>query len=308
MKRIIIIILYIISYVLSLESCGREERKLITDRAGYEVLVPAQIEKIISTAPATTEIIAALGLGDKIIATDRYSKDLPGISSNLQELDFLYPDTETIINLNPDIIVANGINKHGTGGDPFLIIKENGIPVVYVPMSNSIEDIYKDIQFIAGMLRKSSEGEAIVNSMKNQIAEISETGKTIKNKKKVYFEIAPPPQIVALGGGTYMNEMIELIGAVNIFGKERGILFPSEESIIMRNPDVILTNIYYLIDDPVAELRVRPGFESVTAVKNNDIYLIDANSSSRPTQNIIKALKEMALDVYPEYYARTEAK
>jgi len=300
------VLLFVI--IAALAACGKEGRELITDRAGHQALIPVNISRIISTAPATTEIIAALGLGNEIIASDKYSKDVPGINPNLPELDFLNPDTETILKLAPDIIVANSINKLGAGGNPFAIIEENGIPVVYVPMSNSIDGIYKDIQFIADMLHKSAEGKAIVDNMKKQIDAIGAVGATIKDKKKVYFEIAPPPQIAALGGNTYLNEMIELIGAENIFGKEKGILFPNDESIIMRNPDVILTNIYYLIADPVAELKARPGFGAINAVKNNEIFLIDADSSSRPTQNIIKALKQMAVDVYPEYYKFPEAK
>ena len=87
----------------------------------------------------------------------------------------------------------------------------------------------------------------------------------------------------------------------NIFKDENSWLAPTEESIIERNPDVILTNVDY-IDNPIQEIKSRPGWENINAVKNNQVYLIDKNSSSRPSQHIIKALNEMAKAIYPNVY------
>ena len=82
---------------------------------------------------------------------------------------------------------------------------------------------------------------------------------------------------------------------------ENAWLAPSAESIIDKNPDVILTNVDY-IDNPIDEIKTRDGFENINAVKNNQIYLIDKNSSSRPSSHIIKALNEMAKAIYPDVY------
>ena len=76
---------------------------------------------------------------------------------------------------------------------------------------------------------------------------------------------------------------------------------PSEESVIDANPDVILTNVNY-VENPTKEIMSRGGWDNITAVKEKAVYSIDANSSSRPTQNIIKALKEMAKAVYPDEF------
>ena len=95
--------------------------------------------------------------------------------------------------------------------------------------------------------------------------------------------------------------MIEIVGAENIFKDEKGWTSPSAESVIDRNPDVILTNVNY-IDNPVEEIKSREGCQNITAVKDNQVYLIDKNSSSRPSQHIIKALNEMAKAIYPDVY------
>jgi iron complex transport system substrate-binding protein len=95
--------------------------------------------------------------------------------------------------------------------------------------------------------------------------------------------------------------MISTIGAVNIFGNEDWLVMPGAEAIITRNPDVILTNVNY-IDDPIGEIKSRPGFEHINAVINNRIYQIDADSSVRPSPRIVLALRQMAQAVYSEQY------
>ena len=99
--------------------------------------------------------------------------------------------------------------------------------------------------------------------------------------------------------------MIETIGAENIFKDEKSWISPSAESIIDPNPDVILVNTpgtnaagKTAVEDVVS----RDGWDSITAVKEDKVFTVDKNSSSRSSQNIIKALKEMANYVYPELY------
>jgi iron complex transport system substrate-binding protein len=93
--------------------------------------------------------------------------------------------------------------------------------------------------------------------------------------------------------------MISVIGAVNIFANDNWLVSPGAESIIERNPDVILTNVSY-IDDPIGEIKRRPGFNHINAVINNRVYQIDTDSSVRPSTRIILALRQMSQSVYPE--------
>jgi iron complex transport system substrate-binding protein len=283
-------------------SCGGKNVEKITDRGGNTIVVPQKKDRIISAMPSNTEILVDLGLADRLVAVDKYSKDIEGVDAALPALDIMYPDVEFIVSLNPDIIIAHGMSHVGAGDDPFAALRSAGISVIYLSMSNSIEGIYGDIAFLANLFDMPERGEAIIANMKADIEKIAAVGKTIQNKKTVYFEINPAPSITSFGRDTYLNEMIELTGAVNIFANEKGILFPTLEEILMRNPDVMMTNVNF-INDAIGNLVSRPGFEYVNAVKNGAVFYIDANSSSRPTNHIIKALDEMARDIYPEYYA-----
>lgn len=285
--------------VAFLAGCGNKDVTL-TDREGNEFKAPKKIERIISTAPSNTEVLVGLGLADKLVAVDKYSEGIEGISEDLTKINFRNPDAESIIALNPDIIIASGHNKSGDE-DPFKAVKEAGISVAYIPTSTSIDGIYGDIEFIASLTNTKSKGTEMINDMKKEIEAVKKIGDSIEDKKTVYFEIASGSKLSSFGSGTFLNEMIDIIGAKNIFADENGWISPSEEVVVTANPQVILTNQTYL-DDPIGTIATRAGWEGVAAVKNNNIYVIDNNTSSRSSQNVIKALKEMAKAVYPDKY------
>ena len=281
--------------------CGNTE-KTMTDREGNEFTLPNKVEKIISTAPSNTEVLVELGLADKLVAIDKYSADVEGVNTDLPQIDFRNPDAETLISLEPDIIIASGHNKVGDE-DPFQLVKEAGIPVVYIPSSYSIDGIYGDIEFIAEITGTEKQGTEIIENMKKEVEAIREIGDKITDKKKVYFEIGSTPSLYSFGKDTFLNEMIQIIGAENIFANEDSWISPTAESVIDANPDVILTNVPDTDGvSAVDEIKSREGWDSITAVKEGQKYSIDNNSSSRPSQNVIKALKEMAKAIYPDEY------
>ena len=281
--------------------CGNTT-KTMTDREGNEFTLPKKVEKIISTAPSNTEVLVELGLSDKLVAIDKYSADVEGVNTDLPQIDFRNPDAETLISLEPDIIIASGHNKVGDE-DPFQLVKEAGIPVVYIPSSYSIDGIYGDIEFIAEITGTEKQGTEIIENMKKEVEAIREIGDKITDKKKVYFEIGSTPSLYSFGKDTFLNEMIQIIGAENIFANEDSWISPTPESVIDANPDVILTNVPDTDGvSAVDEIKNREGWDSITAIKEGQIYSIDKNSSSRPSQNVIKALKEMAKAIYPDEY------
>jgi iron complex transport system substrate-binding protein len=258
------------------------------------------VTRIISTAPSNTEIIAGLGLADNLIAADKYSLEIPGVPGDLAEIDFFYPDAEMILTLNPDIIISNEHNTGGTGGDPFALIQEAGIRVVYIPTSGSIAGIYGDIQLIADALGVPERGLELTEAMGRRIQAIADIGASIQNKKSVYFEISPAPYLYSFGRNTFLNDMIETAGGKNIFADVTGWIAPSAEAVIDKNPDVIFTSVP---GNALEELKTRNGFEHIQAVINNELYFIDANSAARPSQHIVIALAQMAKALYPDKYA-----
>ena len=287
-------------------SCAKETSREIFDRTGRKLVVNRAINRVISMSPSNTEIIADIGMADKLVAIDRHSADIPEIPEGLPLLDFFYPDAEVIVGLKPDIIIANGHNTTGAGEDPFRLLGEMGIPSAYLSMSRSVGDIYDDIMFIADMLGARDRGEALVMKTRRHIEAIQKAGKEAAGDgapRTVYFEISAAPEMMTFGKDSYLSDMVSIIGARNIFEHENWILSPGAEAIIHRDPDVILTNVNY-IEDPVGEIIRRPGFSGIAAVKNKRVYVIDTNASVRPSARIVRALNEMLLAVYPEAHAK----
>lgn len=273
----------------------------ITDPEGDKVSVPREVNRIISTAPSNTEILVGLGLQDKIVAIDECSEDIEGIGEGTVILNLTNPDAEAIIGLEPDLIITSDINELGSASNPFAILEEMGIPVIYISTSESIEEIYKDIKCIAEATSTEDEGAEMIRTMQDKVKELSTIAEAIPKEKRVYFEISPAPYLYTGGAHTYLNEMIEIIGADNIFSDQEGWLSPSDEAIITENPDVILTNVTY-IEDPISEILKRDGWNQIKAVQNKTVYSIDTNISSRPSQHIVEGLEAIAKAVYPEYY------
>lgn len=272
----------------------------ITAPDGKEIMVPEKIDSIISMAPSFTEVIMDLGYGDKLIAVDKNSQGIEGLPEDVLYLDMMTPDVEQIIALDPDLMWVSTMTTKD-GAEHLLPLEKEGIPIVYIPSSDSIEGIYEDLIFMSKILGEEEKGQALVDSMKAKIAEIQEKSKAVTTVKKVYFEISAAPHLYSFGKGVFLDEMITMIGAENILRELDGWKSISEEIVLAANPDVIITNIDY-IEDPVGEIKSRSGWENIGAVKNDQVYYIDNISSSRSNHNIIKALEEMARVIYPEVY------
>ncbi|HCP15109.1 MAG TPA: ABC transporter substrate-binding protein [Peptococcaceae bacterium] len=273
----------------------------IADRAGNPITIPSDIQRIVSMSAATTQLIETFGLLDKVVAIDAHSPDYVEGLTELPQFDMMKPDIEVLAALKPDIVFVSGISNHD-GGNPFKGLIEAGICVVIIPSSHSIEGVKEDIQFTSDCLGKSQEGKTLIADMTAEIEQIAAVGAAITDKKTVMFEISTLPQIYSFGKGTFLHEMIEIIGAENVFADQENWIPVNEESVIAANPEVILTNVDY-IDDPVEDILLRDGWEHINAVKNKEIFYIDNGMSSLTNQNIVGALKQMAKAVYPEAYA-----
>lgn len=290
-----------VSDALADETIPDNGAKVIADREGGVIQVPNSINTIISTAPSITEILVGLDAGNKIIAADTYSSDVEGISPDICTLDFSNLNIEELTALSPDVIIISGMSITGAE-DPYAALKDAGVNVIYVPTSSSIESVKLDIEFLAGYVGAEARGAELIADINTAVAEISLKASQITEKKKVYFEIGAAPYLYTCGSGTFIDEVITLIGAENIYGGEEGWISNSEESVIAANPDVIVTNVAYDGYD-FNEIKSRAGWENIPAVQNGAVFCVNANATSRPSQHIVEGIMAVAEAVYPEIYS-----
>lgn len=275
--------------------------KVIADREGGVVQVPDSINTIVSAAPSITEILTGLDVGNKIIAADIYSSDVEGIDHEICTIDFANLNIEELAALSPDVVIISGMSMGGAD-DPYAALKDAGVNVIYIPTSSSIESVKLDIEFLAGYTGAEARGAELIADIETAVSEITLKASGISQKKKVYFEMGAAPYLYSCGSGTFIDEIITLIGAENIYSGEEGWLSNSEESVIAADPDVIITNVAYDGYD-FNEIKSRAGWENISAVKNSAVYCVDANATSRPSQHIIEGIMAVAEAVYPEIYS-----
>lgn len=254
-------------------------------------------------APACTQTILALGLGERLVAVDSWSDTVSGVPTGAVRFDMMKPDAERLAELEPDLVLVSAITKEGTSKDPFKPLSDAGVNVVYLPTAASLADIRSDIARVAALVGKADEGKRLVKSMDDEIARIEGIASSIpaSERRTVIFEISAAPYIYSTGRGTYLDELITAAGAKNALSTEAGWIAVNAETIVASDPDAILTNTSYL-DDPVAEILARPGWEGMKAVRERRVFYIDNDSSSQPGPDVAKALGEIAKAVYPEYF------
>lgn len=271
------------------------------DREGNEIALPDQVERVISLAPACTQVVMDLNLTDRLIAVDSYSASYWPELASLPQFDMFAPDAEQLAALEPDLILVSSLSSF-SGGDALDALRKTGVCLAAIPSSDSIAGAEDDVRFIAACLSADDAGEALVAEMEKTIAAVSDIAAGLTEKKTVFFEISALPYLYSAGAHTYLDELITLCGAVNVLGDQEGWLPVEAEAAVALNPDVILTNVNYL-DDPVGEILSREGWGEVAAVKNQAVFYIDNLASSLPNNHIVDALVAIAQAVYPDEYA-----
>ncbi len=274
----------------------------VTDPSGAEVTIPKQVDSIVVLAPALSEIVTALDLGDKVVGYDTYSAGIEGLPKDAPTFDTTNPDMEKLSALDPDMLLTSNLTLYDQDS-PYQPLVDAGTCVICVPSGDDFSGIKSDIRFLASALGVSKAGDTLLEDFDAQLNELSKIADSIPDneRKSVYFEIAPAPNMYSFGNGVYMNEMIEWIGAKNILSDKQGWITVEGETVVAANPDAIFTNVSY-VDDPVQEILSRDGWAGISAIADKNVHYIDNNASSQANHNIVKAMRQMAELLYPDYY------
>lgn len=266
----------------------------IEDSLGISVPVPPEVESIVSLTPAVTGILVDLGLADYIVATDTHSAIQFNELSDLATFDLFSIEMESMIELNPDLVIAHDMIMIGdTGNDPLEPLCDLEIAVAYLQAATSIEDIVRDIDLLGKLTRRTDEASKLIAEFEAELDEIAHLLLESNTNPTVYFEISPAPDMFTFGSETFQQELLEIVGAVNVFANEEGWFQVESERVVITNPDVIFTSVGF-VDDPTGEILSRAGWQEMDAIINGRVYYIDENASSIPNHNVVVALRMMA--------------
>ncbi len=267
----------------------------IYDREGNEVVVPDSINTIISGSPDITEMLVGLGLGDKIIAADLESAEIEGADAEICTIDAELLNGELLAPLSADVMITN------RDFDKSVFLEEAGTKVVYIPRSESISSIKLDIEFLAAYTGTEKKGAELISEIDDVLNTLHMNAAGAMPTRSVYFEISPLPNLESCGSDTFINDILEFVGAENIYAAESGYTANSADTVIAGNPDVIISDVHTAGYD-LSEISQRAGWGEIKAVLDNRIY--STSLKLRPTHKIADSIVELAKLIYPEMYSR----
>ncbi len=274
----------------------------IMDGTDKEITIDKKPEKIVSLLPSNTETAFALGLDKEIVGVSDFD-NYPEQVQSKEKVGGQEFNVEKIISLKPDIVLADASQAHNSK-DGLKQLEDSGIKVIAVNNASSFADTYKTIEMIGAATGTKEKADEIVDGMKAKVEEIKEKAAGISKEEQpnVWMEISAPPDIYTAGSGTFMNEMLEMLGAKNIAAAEEGWPKYSEEAAVKANPDVMIITYGYYVKDAVEQAYSRKGWEEVSAIKNKRVYSVDSDKVSRPGPRLVEGLEEMAKAIYPDTF------
>jgi iron complex transport system substrate-binding protein len=311
----IIIIVSIVSgaFILNNYNAGPNntgtQNLTVIDDEGYVTNLATVPQRIISLAPSNTQILFAIGVGERVVAVtdyDNYPYDFAAwiAAGNMTSIGgFSTPNKETIAMLNPDLILATPIN------DPDVVtLRDLGYKVL-VLNPNDVNGVFKDISIVGKATGAGQNATALVNSLTSQInaieAKIAAANLPVP---KVYYEVWTPP-LMSAGNNSFINDVIVKAGGENIFGEETQ-QYPtvSSETVVQKNPDVIMlpTNMAQTDEAPfygsVNDVKARPGWSLISAIQNNRIVVVNGDLFAEAGPRIAEQIAAAAKAFYPELF------
>jgi iron complex transport system substrate-binding protein len=279
----------------------------IVDDEGYVTILPTVPNRVVSVAPSNTQIMFAIGAGDKIVGLTDYDNYPYNFSAwiaagNMTSIGgYSTPNKETIVSLNPDLILATKINDADV-----VTLRGLGLKVLVLEPKN-VANVMQDISLLGRVTNKESAANTLISTLNAQIdavvAKIAAANVTAK--PTVYYEIWWGPAM-SVGKDTWVNDIITKAGGVNLFGNLTDE-WPtvSSETIASLNPDVIVlpTSMGWTPSyGTQADVIARPGWSNINAVKNNRIAVIDGDLFAEVGPRVAEQVQTLAKALYPNLF------
>lgn len=303
MKKLLVIAIAVIM-ILNLAGCAKpavpqepaaelqtvpagEGKIEITDFKGRAIVLDKAPQKIVSLSPSNTEILFALGAGEKVVGVTSYC-DYPEEAKKIEKVGtFDGPNMELIKKAQPDVVLAGYIQEEAVAA-----LENMGITVI-VTEAESFEAIYKSIELIGKITETETKAEEIIEGMKTKIAEIQEKTKD-KKKPSVFYVVWADPLTTA-GSKTFINDVIKAAGGINVAEKVEGWANYSTEQLVKDNPEMLVAALHSTDNGMNKEdLSKNQIFNKLECVKQGKVYVMtDDNVISRPGPRIVQAIEEM---------------
>lgn len=273
----------------------------LNDALDNKVTLEEQPKHIVSLIPSNTEILFELGLNKEIVGVSDFD-NFPKEAADKEKIGGMEFNVEKIVSLEPDLVLAHESTAK-SAEEGLNQLKDAGVNVFIVQDAKSFEEVYNTIQDIGTLVGKKDEADSVVSEMKSDLKSIQEKASEVTEKKRVYVEVSPSPDIYSTGKNTFIDQMLSMVNAENVMSEQEGWVQVNQEAVISSNPDVIITTYGYYSENPKEQIMGRKGWEDVTAVKNGDVHDVHSDLVTRTGPRLVEGVVEIAKSIYPEVFA-----
>jgi iron complex transport system substrate-binding protein len=268
----------------------------LTDDEGTEVTLAAEPKKIVSLTPATTEILFALGVGDRIVAKVEDPALYPPEAKSIPDVaKFGSVDVEKIVGLGADLVIAGG--NTFTPPEAIAQLRKLNVPtvVVYAP---TVARVFADVELTGQAVGRVDVARDLAATMRAEFDQISAATRDA-TKPRTWYEIDATGAFYGPADDSFLAEMIRLAGGEPITSGSPDKFDVPAERLLRADPEVILLgDAAYGVT--VDQVKARPGWSTMTAVKTNAIKPIDDIVVTRPGPRIVDGLRALAAALHPE--------
>lgn len=271
----------------SLQNHGKGYPLTVSDDLGRNVTILKEPERIISTAPSNTEILYALGLGNRIVGVTEYC-NYPLEALGKEKIGgFSTVSIEKVISLKPDLVLASD----KTGDDNIKKLGDFGISVV-VLRPGDIEGALENIGLVGRITGTEEDASKLVADMRNRINVVEE--KRGENKPRVLYVVWHDP-LMSAGRETFQDDLIKKAGGVNI-ANFTGYKIISLETVVKENPEIVIASMGHgdAGNKTVEYINNEQRLRVTNAVRTERVYGIDTDLTGRAGPRIVDALEQFS--------------
>lgn len=287
----------IIALVFLLTSCRSKnpdvrtepDARQMTDDLGRTVSIPEKVTRAVSLAPNLTEIVFAVGAGDRLVGRTSFDNYPPEAEKIPTVGDTINPNIENIIAARPQVVLVSTASQIETFAKT---LEAQGI-TVFVTNPNTLEGIYRSIGQIGAIFGQTEKAGEVVGGLKKRVAAVAE--KTANAEKVKVFVQIDKNSLYTIGRESFLTDLIERAGGVSVTNTV-ATAYPkiSKETALALDPEAII-----LSDSPDND-QPNEVFKNSPAVRNERVYRINADILSRPGPRVVDALEQIAANLHKE--------
>jgi iron complex transport system substrate-binding protein len=266
------------------------------DDLGRSVTLPDTPRRIVSLAPSITEIVFAIGLGERVVGVTQFC-DYPPEAQAKPKVGYTHPSLEAIVALQPDLVLAP---REFLRADVLSKLEQLTIPT-YILDAKTVDSILSHIRTLGGMLGASDAAGKLADRMHRRIEDIKVQSASVPRPRVLYVLNSEP--LITVGPGSFIHQMIELAGGSNVAARARAA-YPrlSMEEVLAEDPELLLFPAGRAEGIAGGEERRWQRWATLSAVKLKRLYLVPNDVLNRPGPRIIQGLEALARIFHPEAF------